>query len=198
MTDIDEKLTDFPPKRCKMPDLSNLFDKNILNLILNIFFRGGGPKDHKVKALWINYIRVVDHLIREYKYAHASLKLYVTTPNNVISPLFICIGHLESCIGLMKRAIYFARKIRRGMKIGKYSVLSSAIGDRITNLRNAIEHLDDYIIKSKISQGSPIALIVKKNSIELAGNEIYFSELAEWIKELHEIAEKLVNYIDNN
>jgi len=66
--------------------------------------------------------------------------------------------------------------------------------DFIITFRNAIEHLDDGILKGNIPNGSPIALLVKSDSIELTGNEIYFADLAKWIQELHKLATDLVNY----
>ena len=109
---------------------------------------------------------------------------------------FTGIGNFEPCIGLMKRAIVFARRTRRhksGPQIGKHNVLASA-GEKITNFRNLIEHLDDGILKGNIPTGSPIALLVKSDSIELTGIEIYFTDLAKWIQELHKLATDLVNY----
>ena len=196
MTNVAEKAGRWPPKSCEMPDLSNLTDKNTLGVLLGLFFRKAGPSDYQAKALWVNYIRLVDQVVREYKAAREALQLYVNTPNNVMLPLFQCIGHFESCISLMKRAIVFARRMRRhrgGPQIGKHDVLASA-GEKIINFRNAIEHLDDDILKGNVPIGSPIALMVKSDSIELTGNEIYFTDLAKWIQELHKLATDLVNY----
>jgi len=181
-----------------MPDISDLTDINTLGLMLNVIFRKAGPTDYQARALWTNYVRLVDQVVREYNAARKELQLYVNTPNNVMSPLFVCTGHFESCITTMKRAIVFARRMRRhknGPQIGKYEVLASS-GKKIVDLRDAIEHLDEDILKGNIPQGSSILLKVNSDSLELAGNEIFFSDLAKWIRELHKIASELIDYRD--
>jgi hypothetical protein len=185
------------PTRCDMPDLSSLNGKKILGLILNLLFRGGGPKNNLAKALVNNYIRLVDQILWEYNAARDSLELYVSTPNEVISPLFKCIGHMESCIRTINRAINFARKIRHHQEspdVEKLNVLSGRVGNRIEDMRNAIEHLECDILAGKMEEGGANTLIVRNDRIELFDKCISYSELAKWIEELHDLASKLKDY----
>jgi len=187
----------WPPKRNAMPDLSALDCKLILGLMLNTVFRRAGPVDRQARALWTNYVRLVDHLVWEYNIARQSLQEYIDTPNNTMSPLFRCIAHMESCINTMRRAILFARRMRNhkdSPAIDKLAILSGDVGDRLVETRNAIEHLENSILKGDIPEGEPTTLLVQSDRIGLLGNEILYSEFADWITELHKLAENLVDY----
>jgi hypothetical protein len=191
----------WPPKNNEMPDLSALDGKLILNQALNTMFRRAGPSDRLAKALWLNYVRLVDQTLWEYKAARESLQEYVETPNNVISPLFRTIAHLEACINTTWRAIRFARRMRRNKnspRIDKLPVLSDTVASQIDKLRNAIEHLENKILNGAIAEGEPTTLIAKSDGIELAGIEIFYLELANWIKELHSLAESIIDYREEN
>jgi len=39
-------------------------------------------------------------------------------------------------------------------------------------------------------------LVVRSDSLELCGNEIYYEELAEWIKALNKLAEFVATYCE--
>lgn len=187
------------PKINDMPDLGHLSDKLLLDLMLNIVFQRAGPKDITARVLWINYIRLVDKSVFEYKNARDSLEEYVSTPNEVIYPLFRCIGHLENCIDSVKRAVFFARKMRRSKEspeINKLSLLSDATNKKLRNFRDAIEHLENDIINNNISKDNPTMLLIRNSSITLAGEKLSYHELSEWIQELYNLAKDLKDYRD--
>lgn len=193
----DDNTGRWPPKQNEMPDLSAFNRKLILGVTLNVFFRRGGPRDYHAQALWKNYIRLADQLVWEYTSAREALQEFVDTPPNTLSPLFRCIAHMETCINTMRRAILYARRMRRHQaspQIDKLKVLSGDAGDRLIDLRNAIEHLESSILKGEISQGEPTTLMVQSDRVELANITIYYSELSEWAIELHSLAEELVDY----
>ena len=189
-----------PPRSCEMPDLSELYDKVLLTLILNVWLRGRGPKDQKASIFVTSFIRLVDKTLVEYKYSRSALLEYVNTPANTMSPLFRATAHLETCIHSLKRAIRFAEHIRRDKKSPtipqKLDVISKSAQIRITVVRDAIEHMDDRIIKGKIPKNGPVALIMKSDCLELAGEIITYIELAEWIKQLHRLALEFADYQD--
>jgi hypothetical protein len=195
MTDID-KTHSYPPTQNEMPDLSALDNKLTLNRTLNGWFRQAGLEDHQAKALWINYIRLVDQLVWEYNVARQSLQKYVDKPNDLIS-LYRCTAHMETCINTIRRAILFARRMRKhrnSPNIYKLTILSDSEGKRLIDMRNAIEHLEGYIREGKIVEGQPFFLLMQNDRVELLGEEIYYSELANWIKQLHTLANELADY----
>ncbi len=187
------------PKINEMPDLGHLNDKLLLDILLNIVFGGAGPNDVTARALWINYIRLVDKSVFEYKNARDSLEEYVSTPNKVIYPLFRCISHLENCIDSVKRAVFFARKMRRNKEIpeiNKLPLLSDATNKKLRYFRDAIEHLENDVVENNISEDNPTMLLIRNNSITLAGEKLSYHELSEWIHELYNLAKDLKDYRD--
>lgn len=190
------------PTRCDMPDLSELQPAVTLSLILHRMFAGGGPTNPKSFALVANLVRIVDALVRDYEYARLSLTRYVNTPNEVISPLFEAISYSEECITNLLRAIRMARRIRSdeyGPPIDKYlPVLHDNVASRVTELRNAIEHVDGALIDGTWSEADPNCLITRDDRLELYGKEILYVELAKWITALHTIAVKLAQFKKTN
>lgn len=188
----------WPPKTCEMPDLSRLNAKASLTLVLNRMFAGGGPEDPKSYALVMNFIRVVDKLVMDYERTRVALKEYVSTPNNVISPLIYATNNCESCITTMIRTIKLGRRIRRdqnGPSIAKkIAVLSGSVWSKVNDMRNAIEHVDGQIINDTWVPNEPLCLLVKSDRLELIGEEILYSELAEWVLQLNELAIQLAQY----
>jgi len=187
------------PKINEMPDLGHLNDKLLLDILLNIVFGGAGPNDVTARALWINYIRLVDKSVFEYKNARVSLEEYVSTPNEVIYPLFRCIGHLENCIDSVKRAVYFAGKMKKYIVspgIKKLSILNGVTNKKLIDFRNAIEHLEKDVVKNNISEDNPTMLLIRNNSVTLAGEKLSYHELSEWIHELYNLAKDLKDYRD--
>lgn len=186
----------WPPKRCEMPDLSGEPDKKILGHVLNVFFRGAGPKDWQAPAFSRNFVRLCDLATHEYELARATLVEQVNTPNNVMSPLFRAVEHFEQCLSALQRAQRFARH-KKGPKLPPSDVLSKIVTKRLFKIRNAIEHTDDCIRKCQISENEPIMLVVKSDSVELGGIEIYYNELAELIRALNKLAEFVAGYCES-
>ncbi len=71
------------------------------------------------------------------------------------------------------------------------AILSGDVVSRIVTIRDAIEHIEEKIARGEVVDGDTIALAVKSDSIEFRGEEIYFTELAEWIRELDDLARQL-------
>ena len=190
MTEMEKN---WPPKKCKMPKLPDNYGKTHLMHIISVFFINGGPSDFAAAAYSRNFTRLCDLAIQEYNLAREAFVEYIRTPNEAMSPLFVATGHLEQCIHAMRRAIRFARH-KNGPRLPRTEVISREIESKIINLRGAIEHTDDKIRKGQIKQDDFLMLAVKNNGIELGGNEILYSELAEWIKQLHELSEIVATY----
>jgi len=197
-TETDKPTGSWPPKRCEMPDIQNLFPWNILNYMLNRTFRGAGPKDSQASSLLVGFIRLVDQSVQEYENARAALNEFVSTPNNVITPLFKASGHLETCIGAIWRAINFARRMRNDKNSPsiprRIPVLSKTVKKPIKNIRHAIQHAEEKIMDNRIVEGDAIFLVVKSDALEIAGTEVTYTDLSNWIKELHCLASSLADY----
>ena len=190
---MTDEVKNWPPRTCDMPELPENYGKAFLSHLLNVFFANGGPSDFAAAAYSRNFIRLCDLAIQEYNLARKELIKYVSTSNNVMSPLFVATGHLEQCIHAIRRAIRFARH-KNGPRLPRTEVISSSVEYRIRDLRDAIEHTDERVREQKIKQGEFLMLAVNSNSIALEGKEIFYSELAEWLKQLHQLSEFVATY----
>jgi hypothetical protein len=181
-----------------MPDLSGLNAKASLTLLLNRMFAGGGPKALKSYAFVMNFIRLADKLIIEYERTRTALNEYVNTPNNVISPIIYATNNCESCITTMVRAIKLGHRIRRDQNgptiMRKIPVLSDSVWSRVNKMRVAIEHIDDGFCGSTWVPGDPPCLLLKSDRLELIGEEILYVELADWVRQLSDLAIQLALY----
>lgn len=190
---MTEQPKNWPPKTCDMPVLPDNYGETFLKQLLNVVFAKGGPSDFAAAAYSRNFVRLCDLAIQEYNLAREALIEYVNTPNNVMCPLFVATGHFEQCIHAMRRAIRFARH-KNGPRLPRTDVFSFSVESRIRGLRDAIEHTDEKIREEKIKQGEFLMLAVKSDCIELEGKKILYSELAEWLKQLHELSEIVATY----
>ena len=103
--------------------------------------------------------------------------------------------HFENCLNALNRTVVFARRIRRDQGSPQVprgmTILSEGVMSRINTIRNAIKHIEEKIARGRVVDGDTIALTVKSDSIEFRGEEIYFTELAEWTRELDSLAGQL-------
>lgn len=61
-------------------------------------------------------------------------------------------------------------------------------------MRNTIAHLDSQIAEEKLKKGAVFCLWAREDRIELDGQVILYSELAEWIRDLHTLATATAQY----
>jgi hypothetical protein len=192
----------WPPERCDMPDLSHLNAMMSLNFLLNRVFGGGGSSDAKSYAFAMNFVRIVDILLLDYEKVRIELVRYINSPNHVISPLLIATGSCEALIGTALRAIKIARRMRSDRNAPanapviqrRISVLADSIADRIGGMRDAIQHIDGQIAGNTWSPGDAVCLFLKNDRMELAGQHILYSEMADWVLQLHALSNQVACY----
>jgi hypothetical protein len=197
----------WPPRRCEMPDLSNLSGKLTIDYFLNYAFGNtelqmSGPG----QAQFLNFIRLVDKTLLEYEPARFDLQNYVNSDNR--TSLFMrCVDHMENCVDSLHRSFLHLDGLRTSIyrerqrtneplpDIHRDELPKSSNRKRIDNIRDAIQHMDDRISKGRAGADiAPIGLNVKSDSVELDHEEIYYAELALWIQQIYRVAEQLTNY----
>jgi hypothetical protein len=197
----------WPPRRCEMPDLSNLSGKLTIDYFLNYAFGNtelqmSGPG----QAQFLNFIRLVDKTLLEYEPARFDLQNYVNSDNR--TSLFMrCVDHMENCVDSLHRSFLHLDGLRTSIyrerqrtneplpDIHRDELPKSSNRKRIDNIRDAIQHMDDRISKGRAGADiAPIGLNVKSDSVELDHEEIYYAELALWIQQIYGVAEQLTNY----
>ena len=184
------------PSHNGMPSLEDL-KSEMGTLILNRVFRRGGPRNTVSYARVMNLVRLVSNAIDAYESGRESFGVFVGK-YAVLGPLLSATDHLEHCINCASRAIRFAESIRSDPYEHKPLLARNTevlrVSKRIKNLRNAIEHLEKNIGAGKISQGEYFMLHVRADTLELAGCVVRHEELARWLRQLHEFAQRAARY----
>ena len=166
---------------------------------MNKCYRGGGPTDLTVYALWVNFIRLVDVSVREYELARR--RIDGKSPN--LPRINVATGHFESLLSTLKRAIAHLKALRshrdaptslKRLLPGRSKVLSGSVEKRVTGMRDAIQHLDEKVIKGAIHKGEPVCLVPEIQGVRLGNFNISYQELASWIQELHHLAGEVTHY----
>jgi len=186
-----------PREISDMPDLSGLDSKLRLNLILNVLSLRSDPGNFKARALWTNYIKLVDHLIRDYIDARISLMEAAGEHDTLIGPLFRASTQVEMCLINLKRAIRFARRFRFKRDCPDCEILSVTSDDvlsRISDFIQAHQALEEHILNREINEDDAIILQFTKEGVEVGEEKITYMELSEWIQELHQLAMRMTEY----
>ena len=182
---------------CQLPDLGHLFDKVSLTYMLNRCFCGGGPKDPTSHARMVNFIRIIDAVVEDYRNMRVKLEQYLSTPNNQISPLFFAINYAEHCIGNLHRAIWLADAIRRdqsGPDVHKMKLLPSLATKTVQEFRNKLQHLDEELAKGTWKPPDTHSMMLYDDRLQVYGKTIPYNDLAQWITKLHSLSENLAQY----
>ena len=182
-----------------MPDLAELFRKTILTFVLSHVFQGAGAKDDSARVFQITLVRLVDKSLEDYELSRVAFSEYVSrSSNNVWSPLFRAVGHMENCFSSLERALRLARRLadheETASAFSNCSVLAPAVRKRISKIRNAMEHIDDRVARQQINQGDLTMLFLGEDAVELQHERIEYLELAAWLRELHDLSTKMATF----
>ncbi len=185
------------------PDLSSLKECSTLFAVRRIFQRAG-PPDYQAYGLTVNYIRLVDIAIREYESGRSMLSRFAETTRSAgLNLMFAASSHFEICVDAVKRSVNHLKKIRGHPNVPQsmkdllprnLTVLTGQVEKQITDMRDAIQHLEKDILKGQIVAGQPLCVMPEEDGLALGGHKIHFHDLARWLRELHERAEALAHY----
>ena len=133
-----------------------------------------------------NVRRLVDKALEDYELVRAAFGEFANRKsNNVMSPLFRALGHMENCVGTVDRALRFVRRLREDDEFKEVafpsSLTSKDTARRIGLLRNGTEHMDSRVIAGTVAEGDLSALWLNETYMELEGVRVQYSELGEWL-----------------
>lgn len=178
----------------QLPDLSDLTTRTALDHFMNTVFRNAGTGDSQADILLKSFLRLVDKAVREYELARHEAE---SAGGNVLS-LVRASGHLENCITSMKRSLRFAKVLfcskAKIPKPKNLSVFSSHAKNTLTELRDALEHNDERIVRGKLSPQDALTPYLNGSLLELAGSSVSTAELTSWLRQLHDFGAKLSDY----
>lgn len=193
MTEIKYEIPDL-----NLNQLSHIF-------MYNRYFIGIGPSDYEVYALFMNYVRLVDILLREYENGRKELTHFLSVKNESLSTHIVIIasGHFEMCVSTLKRVTTYLERIKGHPKVARQlkdslpknlSILNGTTIKIITDMRDAIVHLENRIQRGEITSGQSLCIFPVKDGLELGKHKIQFSDLALWIREAHDCSKIIAEY----
>ena len=205
MNQASEELTMPYPPECKMPDLSNL--ETLTNRLIVQALIGEPGITRKVSVYRKNCIRLIDKALLEYGKAREVILDQIAEANRPAKEMkktgryinvFGFTNRIENCINALCR-IY---KLLERIKTEKNSPsipreirkLVETESQSVVTLRNTVEHIDELIRKDELAPNKPIMLAITKDSdgVRISHYDIKFTDLAELIKNIHEIGEYIM------
>src|SRR5262249_38049544 len=159
----------------------HLDPKVSLDYMLNRYFMGGGPKNPIAHARAVNFIRIIDSILIDYKNMCFMLQQYASTDNNILSPLLYAIGHAENCVGNLHRANHLADAIRRdrnGPQVEKLDLLPAHATQILRQFRVEIQHLDEKLADGTWQPLDAQCMMLSDDCLEIYGKKILCRDLA--------------------
>lgn len=183
-----------------IPPVDHLSNKGTLNVLLDRVTSGlppGLPPDRTMVGLFMNFSRLTDKALREYDAARAELLLFVSPHVGLRTSFYLrAIDHMENCISATHRAVLNARALRAN-KIGRAGpTLTQRQEQRLSYLRNAIEHSDEKLLgESKFKNSPPFdkvdpySLRLANTSMVIGNNVLTYKELVSAMTKCHKTIE---------
>jgi len=97
---------------CRAPELSSIGTPVGSKYMLNCVFCGAGTADRTAASYVIIYILAVDKAVREYTSERELLVQYAASENRTML-LLVGLGHFETCINSVKRALRCVDRLAR-------------------------------------------------------------------------------------
>jgi hypothetical protein len=154
----------------------------------------------RVRQIVAGYIRLVDKAMREYSAARNMLLNFLS--DGQVDDYHHAQDHIENCIVTVHRAIAFLEILRRrNLKDGfgkalvpkakELEILGNSAKTQIREFRNVTQHIADHIASGKVAENIDPDVCLTEESIVLSDQEILYSDLERWIKQLHPLAHRL-------
>jgi hypothetical protein len=186
-----------------IPDLSDISSRST-SLAMRRIFTSSGPKRREPYALVMNFVRLVDLAVNEYKSGRLAILEFANGNEALrLGSAIRSSAHFEVCIDALKRAINHLKAIRGNPTVSqnlkdllprRIGLISGKVESKVTDMRDAIQHLERDIQKGKIIEGQSLALQPTRDDLQLGSLNLRYVELAEWITEAHTLSGTLIGY----
>lgn len=187
--------------------------------LLKRIFTAGGPVGYANIALLENLIRLTENAAYEFMQGKELLLQFWSEDDRTGVAIGVALqasSHFETCLSDTHRALNHIVAMRKRPNVlpgSKHtlprdlSIYKGALRDRIREIRSAIQHKEDKLLKRLISEGEPFIAradgdevptednntLKTIDRIELGQHRIEFATLANAIEELRMCAEILVD-----
>jgi hypothetical protein len=184
------------------------------------FFVGSPSQNHQVNALASTYMRLVEAAIAEYRLGSTALREVWSDHTSLgLRAMHRSISHFESCVSDMHRAIAAYRRLwsqpdrdplSAYLADQKPAFISDKIAFQVRNMRDAVHHLEEKVVKGEVAEGQPIALkpdgqevphrtepgqtVKTFDRLVIGPHELTFSNIATWLSEMATVAAKIAQF----
>ena len=178
----------YPPPHIQynMPDLSDLFPRNMANVSLDRLtgnFRG--PKSHPHFNMWMNAVRLTDLAITDYEAARGHLATYREhAREGQIGPFYQAINDLESCVGATFRSVLNCERLQV-METRKLNGPTTRQREMLRLARNHIQHMDDKLEKGQVGPRDIHLLAPLATGLAIGKVRLPYRDLASCITKLY-------------
>lgn len=182
------------------PEADDLAASLMRHFELRVVFHGNRtPESKATTRLLLAYVLVVDKAVREYIAGRAALLEHLRGEDGTVA--FVDgLGRFETCINTAKRALRLLSVL--GTKTDAPTIdrnvrnLANARSSEVTNVRDAIEHIDQDILSPVgLKEGEAHILAVNKSGthLEIASHQLSFRALRSTLGALHNAGMQLVD-----
>jgi hypothetical protein len=186
-------------EKLQAPDISQLARPVLGQHLLGRLLLGTGSNDRKASAYVTCLITVTDKAVREYNLGRERLLIYAASANN-LRMIIEGLGHFETCINSVKRALRFVERLAahsEGPEVDRViRRLLESYGEAITPLRNAVEHMDEYLASGELRDGAYQILAIDPYGefLEVADQRLRLSDLATLLCRLNSLASECASF----
>ena len=185
-------------------------------------FLGSVSSSYPVNALASTYVRLVQTAITEYRHAGTDLRRFWGTHDAIaLGSMQQAIGHYETCLTSMHRAICCFVRLRRhidvpialrnNLNLEKPGFIANNVSDQLREIRNAIHHVEDRLLNGSILPGTHFSLqpdgpvtpieddqpnqtLKTIDRLVIGDIEISLRSICDWLVEMGHYAEKISDY----
>jgi hypothetical protein len=143
-------------------------------------------------------VRLADKAAAEYEAARTELIAYVNRSQN--SPeetlhITAAVDHFENLFNALARALTLLDLLKRDSSVPVTNDdLRPFETEIVRKIRNAIEHVDDFLRTGEISMDDDTMIRPWCEGVEFVRIRVRYSELARWIMRVYAIAERLLDH----
>jgi hypothetical protein len=184
------------------------------------FILGNRPEAYKIHAIVTTYIRLVEGAYVHYRSARQHVQEFWNNHTSIgVGSANLSATYFEDCINSMYRAVLCMKRIRSYPEVpndlkslfpNRPQFAKNAVADRLRSIHDAIQHMDERVLKEIIPKETPFALMATGpeapipdqpnqtlkviDRLTIGSDEILFADLVTWLHEMGECAEVISKY----
>jgi hypothetical protein len=170
----------------KIPDLSHLHSRNILNLALDtVVGQDSGPESYPFYGIWMNLVRLTDKSLQSYQAARKALESYRKVAyQGGIAHFYLAIDLFENVVSAAYRSVLNAERLD---EVVSKQLLHPTVRQRniLRLARNHVEHMDEKLSQRQVKQEEVHVLVPLQSRLEIGSVRLPYRDLASCITKMY-------------